>query len=873
MLVEQLFGGFGIDDLFVGAGPESPRPSSLTAIDLAVCGLALVTLDRDPPRHRPAAVLVPLLGLAVLATLVGYAYDVKYLRGSATTPGVALPTAVALGLAVTAIALCRPDRGIVAFLRGDDPASTLARRLVPLAILLPLLLGAVRIAAEDLGLFNEHVGLALTTLASILIVIAVIVVSVRGVRVESAGRDLSESSFRAVTEASIEGIVSMDRSGRVTYFNPAAERIFGHGSAELLGRPVTVLTPERFRPAHETDLRMFLETGERRLIGQTAELVGLRRDGTEFPISVSLVDWEADGRMYFTATIRDITRQQVADRARRELAAIVGGTADAVIGCDLDGVVTSWNPGAERIYGYSAEEMIGKPLDALVPPGERSELPELHERVGRGERIERLETTRVRKDGRRIDIALTVSPIRDEFGAVTGVSTIARDISEQKAAERRLAESARHFELINDLVATCGFDGYFKRLNDAWEPTLGWTPQQLFAEPFIEIVHPEDREAVEREVARLAQGETTAEFKLRARTGDGRWLWTEWSASPDVGAGLFYCVGREISERVESERVRAAERRQFADAQQIASVGSWELNLATGERIWSAQHYRNHGFEPAEAPPDFDRLVERLHPEDRDLDPRADGADPLRRARAQLLLPGRARRRPDSGDRGRGAPARRRRRLDAGARDEPRRDRRARRRAAQGRLLRPRLPRVADPADLDHRLRGAARRGRGREPVGAGAPLPRGRGAQLAPRAQPRGRPAATDADHRRHVRDRARQGRPHRARPDDAGGGAAGRPRRPASTSPSTRPDRWSWTATRTGSRRSSRTWSPTRSSSRPAAAAWRCGWSAPTARWRWRSPTPGSGSRRRTSDGSSIACTGRTRRSAATSRAPAWG
>src|SRR3954471_20694622 len=110
VLLEQLVGGFGIDDLFVGAGPESPRPSTLTAIDLAVCGLALVTLDRDPPRHRPAAVLVPLLGLTVLATLVGYAYDVKYLRGAATTPGVALPTAIALALAVIAIALCRPDR-------------------------------------------------------------------------------------------------------------------------------------------------------------------------------------------------------------------------------------------------------------------------------------------------------------------------------------------------------------------------------------------------------------------------------------------------------------------------------------------------------------------------------------------------------------------------------------------------------------------------------------------------------------------------------------------------------------------------------------------------------------------------------------------
>jgi signal transduction histidine kinase len=105
-------------------------------------------------------------------------------------------------------------------------------------------------------------------------------------------------------------------------------------------------------------------------------------------------------------------------------------------------------------------------------------------------------------------------------------------------------------------------------------------------------------------------------------------LWAEWSASPDTDAGLFYCVGREITERVEAERVRAAERRQFADAQQIASVGSWEVNLETGERTWSAQHYRNHGFEPAAAPPSLEEVLERIHPHDREL-----AAERLRRLR------------------------------------------------------------------------------------------------------------------------------------------------------------------------------------------------------------------------------------------------
>ena len=618
VLAEYLFGDLGIDDLLFGdSQADAGRPSSVTAVAVGLCGLALVTLDRDPPRHRAAAVLVPLLGFVVLATLVGYAYDVDYLRGTSSTPGMALPSAIALGLTAIAIALSRPKRGIVAFLGGDDPASTLARRLAPLAVLLPLFLGALRIAAEDLGLLGEHVGLALTTLASIIVLLAVIVVSTRDVRVQSGRRDLSERSFRAVTENSIEAIVSGDEAGLITYVNPAAERMFGYSATEMLGREIKMLMPDRYRGAHEHGMRRFLETGERRVIGETVELVGLRRDGGEFPLSLSLVDWRVEGRTYFTGTIRDISKRVVADRARRELAAIVDGTADAVIGWGLDGIVTSWNRGAERIYGYDADEMVGRPLDALVPPGHESELPELLERVRAGERIENLETIRMRKDWRRIDIALTVSPIRDEQGVVTGVSTIARDISEQKAAERKLAESARHFELINDLVATCGFDGYFKKLNGAWEQTFGWTPEQLLPNPFMVIVHPDDREAVESEVAKLARGGTTAEFKIRVETSAGGWLWTEWSASPDVPAGLFYCVGREVSGRMEAERALTAERRQFADAQQIASVGSWELDLDSGERTWSAQQYRNHGFEPGDPLPTLEQVLERIHPEDR----------------------------------------------------------------------------------------------------------------------------------------------------------------------------------------------------------------------------------------------------------------
>ena len=429
--------------------------------------------------------------------------------------------------------------------------------------------------------------------------------------------ELSEHSFRAVTEASIEAIVSADESGRIRYLNPAAEQMFGYPAAEAIGHELTLLMPERYHEAHREGLRRLLETGERRVIGRTIELAGMRRGGEEFPITLSLADYRVEGRTYFAGSISDISERRAAERATRELAAIVDGTADAVIGWALDGSITTWNRGAERIYGYTAAEMIGRPLATLVPPDRMEELPELLARVRAGERIESFETARLRKDGRRIDIALTVSPIADELGNVVGLSNISRDVSEAKRAERTLAESARHFDLINDLVATCGFDGYFKQLNGAWEPTLGWAPEQVLPNPFIELVHPDDREAVEAEVAKLAAGGTTAEFKIRVATSDGGWRWTEWSASPDLAAGRFYCAGREISGRIETERSMAAERRQFADAQQIASVGSWELDLETGAWTWSAQQYRNHGFEPDGSVPSVEQVLDRIHADDR----------------------------------------------------------------------------------------------------------------------------------------------------------------------------------------------------------------------------------------------------------------
>jgi PAS domain S-box-containing protein len=130
-----------------------------------------------------------------------------------------------------------------------------------------------------------------------------------------------------------------------------------------------------------------------------------------------------------------LAREQLLRAARLRLAAIVESSYDAITGKDVDGIITDWNKGAERIYGYTAEQMIGKPVAILAPPERPDEIPQIMERIRRGERIEHYETVRVTKDGEHIQVSLTVSPIRDEIGNIIGASTSGRDITERKRAD------------------------------------------------------------------------------------------------------------------------------------------------------------------------------------------------------------------------------------------------------------------------------------------------------------------------------------------------------------------------------------------------------------------------------------------------------
>jgi diguanylate cyclase (GGDEF)-like protein/PAS domain S-box-containing protein len=250
-------------------------------------------------------------------------------------------------------------------------------------------------------------------------------------------------------DAALDGIITIDHEGTILEFNPAAEQVFGHARRDVLGKQIAdVLIPPSLREAHNRGLRHYLATGEGPVLGKRIEVPALRADGSEFPIELSIVRVDVPGSPVFTAYIRDITEVKEREAALRETEAIVDSSFDAIVGRTLEGVVTSWNAAAERIFGYSADEMIGRSIAVLAPAERHGELDSINARLARGDLIERFETVRLRKDGTRVEIESTVSPIVDDSGRIVGISAISRDITERKRTEALAAGQARLLELI-----------------------------------------------------------------------------------------------------------------------------------------------------------------------------------------------------------------------------------------------------------------------------------------------------------------------------------------------------------------------------------------------------------------------------------------
>jgi two-component system cell cycle sensor histidine kinase/response regulator CckA len=387
----------------------------------------------------------------------------------------------------------------------------------------------------------------------------------------------SETLYQTVAESASDAIVVIDEDSTILFMNHSTERIFGYSKEELLGRQLTILMPDYLRQAHKQTIKKYVETGEKHLSWTSVELPGLHKSGQEICLEISFAESVIDGKCLFTGICRDVTQRKRAEQERLQLAAIVESSGDGIIGNDLNGVITTWNKGAEKTYGYTAEDIIGKPVSMLTPHERSNEIPQIVEKLRRGEHIEQHETVRVTKDGRRIHVSLTVSPIRDENGKIVGASTVGRDITERKLAQESLRHSEQRLQGIigsaMDSIITVNSEQRIVVFNKAAEQMFRCAASEAIGCPLDRFIPERFREIHRQHIQSFGRTGITGRsmyspgtlFAIRA---DGEEFPIEATISQVEAGGerLFTVILRDIGTRIRLEE-------QLRQAQKIEAVG------------------------------------------------------------------------------------------------------------------------------------------------------------------------------------------------------------------------------------------------------------------------------------------------------------
>ncbi|ANS70176.1 putative PAS/PAC sensor protein [Streptomyces lincolnensis] len=271
-----------------------------------------------------------------------------------------------------------------------------------------------------------------------------------GTKIQSSEPTADEDRFRGLLEAAPDAMVIVDGTGTIRLVNAQTEALFGYSREDLLGRPVELLIPHRFHAHHTRHRDGYAANRQVRPMGAGLDLHGLRKNGTEFPVEISLSPLETANGLLVSAAVRDVSDRKAAEARINELAALVESSQDAILAKTLDGYITYWNAAAQSLYGYKAQEVIGRHVSVLALPERRGEITALLERLRQGERVEHFETLRVTSTDELLDVDVTLWPTRDSAGTVVGACAIVRDISDRKRAEaelKTLYEQQRHIAL------------------------------------------------------------------------------------------------------------------------------------------------------------------------------------------------------------------------------------------------------------------------------------------------------------------------------------------------------------------------------------------------------------------------------------------
>src|ERR687890_495202 len=442
----------------------------------------------------------------------------------------------------------------------------------------------------------------------------------------------SEARYRTVLDAAFDAIVTITPDGIVRWFNRGAERIFGYRAEEIIGLPVTLLMPERYRELCVAGLHRYLRTGEAHVVGGTTELVGLRKDGSEFPIEMSLGETYEDGERLFTGVIRDVTERKRAESALRESEQRFRGSFErAATGMALvgtDGRFLRVNKSLCEILGYTEREFLGKTFQEITHPDDLEvDLEHLRRLLVRVVRTYQTEKRYLHKDGHVVWALLSVSVVHDEEGEPRYFISQIQDVTERKKVEKVIIESEERFRSLvqysSDIITILAADGTVHYVSPAVERVTGFKPEEQVGTNAFGSVHPDDKEQALNTFAEvLKRPGLHPPLEFRVPHKDGSWRYLEHVVNnllDDPAVNGVVITSRNITERKEAERkLREAEQRYRTLVEQVpAVVYIQEIGSPDSAIYMNPQIETLTGYSPEECRDPALRWG-MVHPEDRE---------------------------------------------------------------------------------------------------------------------------------------------------------------------------------------------------------------------------------------------------------------
>ncbi len=385
-----------------------------------------------------------------------------------------------------------------------------------------------------------------------------------------------EPYLDSVVAAADDAIICNDRDGRITAWTSGAERMLGYTAAEIIGRDISLLfTPQGQREEAAALVQIWNGEGAAR-----SDRVLVRKDGRRVEVSMTMSPIHGPGGdcVGTSKVCRHLGVPKEVETAARHLTALVASSDDAIISKDLSGIVQSWNPAAERLFGYSAREMIGQSIRKIIPSERENEEDEVLAKVRAGIGVDHFETQRQAKDGRLIDISLTVSPIRDSMGRIIGASKIARDIAGQKQANIAALHLAALVQSSDDAIISKDLNGIVRSWNPAAERLFGYRAAEMIGQSITTMIPRERLDEETYVLSRIRAGLSIEHFETVRQTKDGRLVDISLTVSPIrdangriIGASKIARDIREYKRLVDERRIAAANeeaaRREVLEAQ------------------------------------------------------------------------------------------------------------------------------------------------------------------------------------------------------------------------------------------------------------------------------------------------------------------